>query len=494
MISRSTFTRSGQTFFSGIVLLTLLGSALRLFRLPNQSFWMDEVASVMVAQGPLHGIYERSAIASNSLPTYFLLLRLFVGNSTSDLEFRARLLSVIAGALSVPVFIGVVYLWRRKRGAALLAGTLLAINPLHLWYSQEARGYSVMLFFGLLTLLCFELARGKRQPGWWLLYVVSAVTAIAMHKTGLIFAAACGLWHTWDVFKQRERARSLLPHLAVLAAMLIVFSLKSYFLPEGYRRSANGLEVGYTFLTFVGGFSFGPSVTDIQSYGPWMAVSKHAIQTGILCLILLALGCLTIFNFRKLVAGKEVSLLCLGIGVVSVYALFSGFNYNVRYALPALFGFLALVAALATELEYSICTRLSFGALLIVALCGDGQWFYSPQYRKDDCRAVAAWLVQNKERVHSWTVLPEYMNVPLEWYLHANSDVLAREVPPGEDRTTAFPPVPDALILSRRHHLLQPDQMVASYAAAAGSLQTNRAFTGFELYVKAQPTSTGAGN
>jgi uncharacterized membrane protein len=180
-------------------------------------------------------------LAANSLPTYFLLLKPFIGTATIDLEFRARLLSVIAGALSVPVFIGVVYLWRQQRGAALLAGALLAINPLHLWYSQEVRGYAMMLLFGLLTLLCFELARQKQRAGWWVLYILSALMAVAVHKTGLIFPATCALWHAWDIFRNRQRFTNLSPHIPVVLGALIALALKSYPPGEGYTRSATGL-------------------------------------------------------------------------------------------------------------------------------------------------------------------------------------------------------------------------------------------------------------
>lgn len=487
----SAFTRSRQGFFNGVALITLAGFGLRLFRLANQSFWIDEIVSITTARGPLSGIYERSALSSNSPPTYFLLLRLLVGDSGTDLEFRARLLSVVAGAVSVPVFIGVVFLWRQQRGTALLAGLLLAFNPLHLWYSQEVRGYAIMLLFGLLALLSFEFAREKRRPGWWALYVLCAFTTIAMHKTGLIFAAACGLWHVWDVYKQRLHFKSLLAHVPIAVTALIVVTLRSYPPPEGYGRSASGLEIGYTFLTFAGGYSFGPSVTDIQSHGPWEAVSRHAVQTGILLLVLLAFAFAAASSLRRIISGREIQLLFLGIGIVSIYALFSGFPYNVRYALPALFGFLALAATLATQLEKCVSARLSFAALLAVALWADGQWFYSPLYRKDDCRAVANWLVENKEHVHSWTALPDYMNAPIEWYLSSHPEVLAGKVPPTSDRTTTFPPVPDVLILSRRHHLAQPDQLIAAYGSAAGGARTNSLFTGFELYVAKVPPGRG---
>lgn len=485
--------RSRRTLVIGIALLTLFGFALRLFRLGNQSFWADEISSVMAAQRPLHGIYERSVLAANSLPTFFLMLKPFVAEPGANIEFRARLLSVIAGALSIPVFIGVVYLWSgRQRRAALLAGALLAVNPLHLWYSQEVRGYTVTLLFGVIALLCFELAREKKRALWWVLYALSAIMAVAVHRTGIIFPAACGLWHAREVLRTRESWKSLLGHAPVIAATLVALSLKSYPPTEGYSRSASGLEIGYTFLTFAGGYSFGPSVTDIQSHGPMAAISRHEIETGILLVVLAAFALVFLSNFRKWILGREVQLLLLGIGAVSVYALISGFPYNVRYALPALFGFLALTSVLANESTKGHFARVTTIALLLVSLWADGQWFYRWDYRKDDARAAAQWLAQNRARVHSWEVLPSYMTASLEWYLQGAPDVLAEEMHSTSDRSTAFPPVPDVFIVTRRHHLAEPDKMIAAYQAAAHGTETNRAFAGFELYVGNETPIAGA--
>jgi uncharacterized membrane protein len=474
--------RSNRPFVIGILLLTMVGFGFRIFRLSNQSFWTDEVSSVMAAQGPLQGIYERSVLAANSLPTFFLMLKPFVTAPGANIEFRARLLSVIAGTLSVPVFIGVVYWWRRKRRAALLAGALLAVNPLHLWYSQEVRGYAVMLLFGLVTLLCFELARERKRVIWWVLYVLGAIMAMVVHRTGIIFPAACGLWHAWDVAQRRDKWKSLLGHAPVLVATLICLSLKSYPPTEGYTRSASGLEIGYTFLTFAGGYSFGPSVTDIQSHGPMAAILRHPIETGILAMVLTAWAMGFILNFRRLLLGREIQLLLLSVGVVSVYALVSGFPYNVRYALPALFGFLAMAAVLSNDLAKAHFARAVIGSLLLVSLWADGQWFFSRAYRKDDSREVAEWLVQHRDTVHSWEVLPSYMNVSIEWYLQDAPDVRAKEMPSTSDRSTTFPPVPDVFIVTRRHHLQEPDKMIDAYRGAAQRTETNLTFAGFELY------------
>jgi hypothetical protein len=184
-------------------------------------------------------------------------------------------------------------------------------------------------------------------------------------------------------------------------------------------------------------------------------------------------------------------LLLLSIGVVSVYALVSGFPYNVRYVLPALFGFLAFAAVLSNEGAKAHFARAAIAALLLVSLWADGQWFYRWDYRKDDSRAVAEWLVQHRDKVRSWEVLPSYMNVSIDWYLQGVPEVLTNEMPSTGDRSTTFPPVPDVFIVTRRHHLQEPDKMIDAYHAAARGVETNRTFAGFELYLGNQSHSAG---
>ena len=97
----------------------------------------------------------------------------------------------------------------------------------------------------------------------------------------------------------KQIATGWLIHLPLVIGALIVLALKSYPPPEEYSRRSSGLEVLYTFLTFVGGYSFGPSLTEIQWHGPWLAVSHHLGQVGMIAALLglVALSCL--LNWRE---------------------------------------------------------------------------------------------------------------------------------------------------------------------------------------------------
>ncbi|PWU12674.1 MAG: hypothetical protein C5B50_21015 [Verrucomicrobia bacterium] len=546
------------------LVITLLGGALRFYRLSNQSLWTDEVSSIEVARAPLGEIYHQSAVWNNSLPTYFLFLRSILGQAQRDVEFRARSLSAVAGTLSIPVFIGLVYLWRRAMGVALMAGLLLAINPLHIWYSQEVRAYAVMLFFGLLAMLFFELGRtrlsrsadslvGAAIPGnalarraaavlpanatgsihagkmpalpggpWSLLYIIAALIAMALHKTGVAFPLACIVWQAWQTgdgswklkvesWKLKgELGWTLLVNAPILIAAITLLALKSYPPPGEFGRRFSGLEIPYSFMTFVGGYSFGPSLTDIQWHGPVVAVLRHWPQVAIAALVLGLLAIVCALNVGRPprpsplnpqpaeissddlrtrtraidVKGQELILLACGLGLVTIYTLLSQFPFNVRYALPALFGFLSLTAALTAAARRGPLSRAALFLTVIVSLWADAQWFYSWSYRKGDSRAVAQWLVKNADHVKSWTVLPGYLNHSIEWYLRDDPQIRSQALPAKQERTTSFPPVPDALIIGRRHHLLEPDKLIAAYRAAAGDVHELRDFAGFELSVK----------
>jgi len=504
-----TFQKSHPKSIIAIILvLTLLSVGIRLFRLDNQSLWTDEVSSILTARASLDKISEMSAAVNNCPPTYFLALRPMVGTSNDRIEVKSRLLSALAGSLSVPLFIAVVWFWRERWETALIAGAALAINPLHLWYSQEVRAYSVMLLFGLGALLTFELARARQRFVWWLAYSVLAFAAMGIHKTGLTFALFCLLRQGVEFVRRRENFRALCIHALILLVIGILLNLRSYPPSKEYGRASSILEIAYTAMTFVGGYSFGPSLTDIQSHGPAAAVSRHIVQVGIMGVVLAVFAIAFMLRLRDLALSKENSLLLIGIGVVVAGSLVSHFPYNVRYALPAIFGFLGLVAVLMTgcsgketagtgggepnvSIQQQRITRLSswLGCLagcgiLIVSLWSDFQWFFNPNYRKGDSRAVAQWLVEHQSEIKLWTVLPDYLGISVRWYLESYPEIRSRFLPPKEPQNTSFPPVPDALIVGRRHHVPNAEHIIDSYHSVAGNVETVNSIAGFELFAR----------
>ncbi len=87
----------------------------------------------------------------------------------SDDEPVVRGLSVLFGVLTVPLIYGVAWQLFRRRLAGLLAALLLAVSPLHIWYGQETRMYTLLIFLCLLSsyflLLLASRSQGERKSG-----------------------------------------------------------------------------------------------------------------------------------------------------------------------------------------------------------------------------------------------------------------------------------------------------------------------------------------
>ncbi|MDQ3707241.1 MAG: glycosyltransferase family 39 protein [Chloroflexota bacterium] len=196
-------------------LVVLLAAGLRLYRYDALSLWLDEGSTVLFARLPwpnvlgLHGPYDAHP------PLYYALVKLF---TVVFPEVAAgRLLSVFAGTLTVPL----VYALASRlsdRWTGLMSALVLAANPVHIWYSQEARQYAVnVLLVGLsyLALVAFHQTRSK----WWSLgYGASLLAAMYVEYSAIYALAPQVIVLAYVVWKHRKRALPLL--LAGAAAVV----------------------------------------------------------------------------------------------------------------------------------------------------------------------------------------------------------------------------------------------------------------------------------
>jgi 4-amino-4-deoxy-L-arabinose transferase-like glycosyltransferase len=153
-----------------LILIILLGSAVRLYRLGYQSLWFDESLSMALASAPLKISIEATlAEGLQHLPLYYLLLRIFVWIGRSEMVLR--LPSAVCGVLAIPLIYQV---GRRclKQGTGLFAALLLAVNPYHVWFSQEARMYSLLMLSTLGALYFFLRLLRENRRSLWLGFIV----------------------------------------------------------------------------------------------------------------------------------------------------------------------------------------------------------------------------------------------------------------------------------------------------------------------------------
>ncbi len=141
-----------------LVLLTILSFSLGIYRLDGQSLWYDEGVSAYLTRLSLSELTWWTA-EDIQPPLYYYLLY-FWTRAAGRSEFSLRFLSLFFGVLMVPVAWGAASkLMGRKAG--LLAAFLTALSPLYLWYSREARMYTMLTFLCLLSFRLFLEIRGR---------------------------------------------------------------------------------------------------------------------------------------------------------------------------------------------------------------------------------------------------------------------------------------------------------------------------------------------
>lgn len=204
-------------FLISVALIVLLALTIRLVGLGAESAWIDEAYSIVLARHALPDLIRGTA-ADQHPPLYYLLLHVWLWFG-SGVSF-ARLLSVMIGTLNVAQ---VAALGRKLGGEwlGLGAALLLALNPMHVWYSQEARQY--ILLATLTTAASAELWNCLQGNRRWVLYALYAILSIyTQYFAVFIFLAHAVIVVGWVILK-REKKTLLSWGLCYLALGLAFF-------------------------------------------------------------------------------------------------------------------------------------------------------------------------------------------------------------------------------------------------------------------------------
>ena len=259
--------------------LIVLAFALRVYRLPAQSLWYDEGVSWYMTRLSLPALTTWTADDIQPPLYYYLLwpwVRL-VGTS----EYGLRFLSVFFGTLTVPL------IWVTARrllwpSAAWLAALILTLSPLHVYYAQEARMYTLLTFLGLLSgyLLLRWLGAGSpnlRSLHTWA-YVLSAVATLYTHYFAFFLLVAHALYVLYLWWGQLRSNRPLKPNsataLSITIAVAILYLAWLPFLVTRYGVDTSywpgALKLAEAARKLFIAFSLGETVT--EGVGTWLAL------------------------------------------------------------------------------------------------------------------------------------------------------------------------------------------------------------------------------
>jgi hypothetical protein len=312
--------RKRSLYLLALAAILLLSTLLRFYRLDASSLWSDE-GNTWAMLGRGYGEIAQAAAADIHPPGYYWLLKLWSGVFGSS-AWAMRSFAAVAGVLLVLVVERIARLIAPPSGSAfwlpLLAALLAALNPLLIYYSQEARMYMLLalggagLFWSMLAGPLWQMhapplgnavAQGKQsgdRPSewrrWWPFgYVIFGVLGIWTHYSFPIVLAATNAAYSlrWLSLRRTRASVATGRNLAQWMGLnLLVVLAFAPWLPTAVERVLNwpkgGVAIGLlNGLETVGRvLLFGPLRTLPEQLWPWLVVSGLLPVLGLLALAL----------------------------------------------------------------------------------------------------------------------------------------------------------------------------------------------------------------
>lgn len=239
------------------------GVALRLSTLGNRSFWLDETTAVRQATWSIpHMLGE---MANNVHPPLFHILLHYWIVAFGRSELAVRAFPLVWGIAAIPLLYWVgssIY----DRRVGFIAASIGAFSPFFVWYSQEARMYSMMFVLALLATGALYHALRTGAFRWWSLFTLATAAGVMTQYFFLFLVAGQGAYFLLSHLPERERelkaARAVLEgsrtwvagrrlaHVAGMGtALLVAAAPLSWWLPQvlEHRELLRGVSGAFNY-------------------------------------------------------------------------------------------------------------------------------------------------------------------------------------------------------------------------------------------------------
>ncbi len=310
--------------------LLFLACFLRISSITFQSLWRDEVDAICFAQAPL----IRSAVTTAARfvpacppdipslldsfsrpgwngPLYFFMLRGWI-TIAGDSEFALRFPSLLAGVIGVALIVTAgTRLFNRTIG--LIAGALLTFSAYHVWYSQEAKMYTLITLFALAAVYCLRRGVEDGRARFWIGVVTCTSLAMYAHILAvLLIPVEVILFVVWWSSSRKHITAGLIA-LAFLTVPYLPLAL--WQIPLAFNPAETGFP-HYTLdqmLNVLGG-AYALGILPLPS----LTATDKARLAG-LCVTLAVFGLLSYLPFlrRLLIRGwSRIRFLLLRLGLL----------------------------------------------------------------------------------------------------------------------------------------------------------------------------------
>jgi len=219
---------------SRITSVLLIALVVRLTSL-DQSFWLDETTTATVARDmPLSEFFSSFLPGDFHPPLHYLTVKAW-GGVFGFSEMALRFTSVLFGLATVYLTYRIGKLLNSGR-VGLMAAALLAVAPLHIYYSQELRMYAMTAFLATVSFYHFLRLLDKPQKSDWILWSTSIALLLLTDYLPMFILPVFWAYARRAKLSQAWWKQFLLGHITLAVAALLIF-------PIFLRQASGALSV-----------------------------------------------------------------------------------------------------------------------------------------------------------------------------------------------------------------------------------------------------------
>ena len=345
----------------------------------NQSFWLDEATSGLVVRNfSLGEIITKFSPGDFHPPLYYLILKVwssFFGTSEMALRFP----SIVFGLLTIYlVYLMGKGLFNKKIG--LTAGILLATSGLHIYYSQEARMYSLIAL--LISWLTYLFLKKK-----WLIF------SIILMFVGLTDYPALLIIPIFWILTKKDRKKLILSHIPLVFCFLL-------WLPIFFKQLSAGLNVNTNspgWWSLLGQTSIkNLALIPVKFVLGRISFDNIYIYGAIIGVIFILVAYLFMKTFKEF---KKTSILWYWLIIPTILAAVVGFKISVLsyfrllFILPAFY--LLIAVGISRTQKYA---NYLLGILLISNLVFSGIYLFNPRFHRENWRGLVSFVESQKTK------------------------------------------------------------------------------------------------
>ena len=258
-----------------VLSLFVIALLMGLLGISYQSIGLDEGSTFFYS----HFTWEQfnDAHEPNS-PIYYMMEGWFL-DILGQNEFGLRFTSMISGALVIPL---AYYLTKRVVGnyqVSVLVAIIFMVSPSCLYYSQEARAYSIILFLFLCQAHTMLTALEKDSKLCWILFSILSAAAFSMQFVSLVATFTLyfyALYRYRDDIVKRNYLRFTMVFISIIIFLMLSAPLMKYAYESFMLRSSSGPD----------NLCIGPIYMAVFVY--WNLF--RSVIFGIIMVVLIALG------------------------------------------------------------------------------------------------------------------------------------------------------------------------------------------------------------